>query len=143
MRKMYRCQKGLIFYREFGCDLSTKVELKNPHKFIACKDCNQKKQYDSGDYYCIADKMYDSEEFSKEKVPEEIVIKLPTQFAVDLSDALMSGRLLFSPIGKAFYPYGKFSNILFSALEEQLYKVIAPDEYKRIHEILDKYGDEE
>lgn len=136
MRKMYRCQKGLIFYREFGCNLSTKVELKNPHKFIACKDCNQKKQYDSGDYYCIADKMYDSEEFSKEKVPEEIVIKLPTQLAVDLFDRLARDNLIF-------YPMGKFSDILFSALEEQLYKVTAPEQYKRIHEILDKYGDEE
>ena len=136
MRKMYRCQKGLIFYRECSCELSTNVALMNPDKFSACKACNQRKQYESGDYYCVADKLDDYEEFSKEKVPEEIVIKLPTQLAVDLFDRLARDNLIF-------YPMGKFSDILFSALEEQLYKVTAPEQYKRIHEILDKYGDEE
>ena len=142
MKKMYRCKWGLTFERESSCELSTSVALLNPDKFLACKDCNLKQKYESGDYYCVADKVSDSEgEFSKEKVPEEIVIRLPTQFAVDLSHHLnaLFDRFAFSHC----YPFNKLDDIVFKALEEQLYKVIAPEQYKRIQEILDKYGDEE
>lgn len=128
----FRCKNGIYFVRDCQCDMLTNLALRNPDRFDECKSCKRKRLCKDGDYVCIADRVSDLDEgVCKEKVPQEITVKLPIQLAVDLSDYLMA-------LEPAPYPFGRLNSVLFAALEEQFYKVVQPVTYKRIHEILEK-----